>query len=249
MEKTVMELKIENLAQVEAAIKAFDDNFKKEEAEQQSIIVRFDEKISVEDLVETLKKLWEFEVTSNHTIDILIKNLSYAHRKEALRAALCNTSLKNPIFLTNVFCLVKGYNTFEDAYFEHEQVFLNDEVEFLDIFDDVEEELAVVVKQIAEYYVSMLKTCNLIEGVENNPNTVKIEPLYEYLFGMMDVTILAKLLTSVKDPTIWETKKIVFNGLNYLGMISEKFVFTNTVLNLLGNKLLQTSVEKAATQE
>ena len=32
-------------------------------------------------------------------------------------------------------------------------------------------------------------------------------------------------------------------------MISEKFVFTNTVLNLLGNKLLQTSVEKAATQE
>lgn len=234
-----MELKIENLAQVEAAIKAFDDNFKKEEAEQQSIIVRFDEKISIEDLIETLKKLWEFEVASNHTIDILIKNLSYEHRKAALGKALQTPQLKNPIFLMNVFCLIKGYNTFEDAYFEHEQVFLNDEVEFLDIFDDLEAEIAVVAKQLAEYYVSMLKTCNLIDGVENNPNTVKIEPLYEYLFTSVDVVILARILSSIKDPSIWETKKIVYNSLGYLGAVAEKFVFTNSILNIFSEDFLQ----------
>lgn len=239
MENTIIEVKIENLAQIDAIINNFEDNFKKEEAKQQSIVVRFDEKISVEDLLVILKRFWEFEVASNHTIDILIKNLSYEHRKAALGEALKTTQLRNPIFLMNVFCLIKGYNTFEDAYFEHEQVFLNDEVEFLDIFDDLETEIREVTKQLAEYYVSMLKTCNLIDGVENNPNTVRIESLYEYLFTSVDVVILARILSSVKDPTIWETKKIVYNSLGYLGAIAEKFVFTNSILNVFSEDFLR----------
>ena len=239
MENTIIEVKIENLAQIDAIINNFEDNFKKEEAKQQSIVVRFDEKISVEDLLVILKRFWEFEVASNHTIDILIKNLSYEHRKAALGEALKTTQLRNPIFLMNVFCLIKGYNTFEDAYFEHEQVFLNDEVEFLDIFDDLETEIGEVTKQLAEYYISMLKTCNLIDGVENNPNTVRIESLYEYLFTSVDVVILARILSSVKDPTIWETKKIVYNSLGYLGAIAEKFVFTNSILNVFSEDFLR----------
>ena len=239
MENTIIEVKIENLAQIDAIINNFEDNFKKEEAKQQSIVVRFDEKISVEDLLAILKRFWEFEVASNHTIDILIKNLSYEHRKAALGEALKTTQLRNPIFLMNIFCLIKGYNTFEDAYFEHEQVFLNDEVEFLDIFDDLETEIGEVTKQLAEYYVSMLKTCNLIDGVENNPNTVRIESLYEYLFTSVDVVILARILSSVKDPTIWETKKIVYNSLGYLGAIAEKFVFTNSILNVFSEDFLR----------
>ncbi len=239
MENTIIEVKIENLAQIDAIINNFEDNFKKEEAKQQSIVVRFDEKISVEDLLVILKRFWEFEVASNHTIDILIKNLSYEHRKAALGEALKTTQLRNPIFLMNVFCLIKGYNTFEDAYFEHEQVFLNDEVEFLDIFDDLETEIGEVTKRLAEYYVSMLKTCNLIDGVENNPNTVRIESLYEYLFTSVDVVILARILSSVKDPTIWETKKIVYNSLGYLGAIAEKFVFTNSILNVFSEDFLR----------
>ena len=141
--------------------------------------------------------------------------------------------------MQNVFCLIKGYNTFEEAYFEHEQVFLNDEVEFLDIFDDLEEEIKHVTYQTAEYYVSMLKTCNLVEAVENNPNAVEMEDIYIYLFNSMDVTILAKVLSSVKDTTIWETKKVVLNSLGYLGKIAEKFIFTNTVMDLIGAAILE----------
>jgi hypothetical protein len=85
----------------------------------------------------------------------------------------------------------------------------------------------------------MLKTCNLVDAVENNPNAVKMENLYAFLFSSMDVTILAKILSSVKDPSIWETKKIVLGSLNYLGSIAEKFVFTNRVLDIL----LQQSAE------
>lgn len=240
MDKEIKEFKIEDLTQVPAIIEAIKVNFEK--SEQESIVVRYAESITVADLIESLKQLWKCESDSKHTIDILIKNLSYDHRKAALAAALNNSQLHNPIFLMNIFCLVKGYNTFEDAYFEHEHVFINDEVEFLDIFDDVETELEVVTKQVAEYYISMLKTCNLVEGIENNPNTVKMEPLYEYLFGMMDVMILAKILSSVKDPSIWETKKIVFNGLNYLGLMSEKFIFVDRVLNLLNDELLKGSI-------
>ena len=85
----------------------------------------------------------------------------------------------------------------------------------------------------------MLKTCNLIDGVENNPNTVRIESLYEYLFTSVDVVILARILSSVKDPTIWETKKIVYNSLGYLGAIAEKFVFTNSILNVFSEDFLR----------
>jgi hypothetical protein len=209
------------------------------------ITVRFADDIAKDVFIESLKILWEYEITSGKSLVILIKNLSYEYRKDALSLALKTPSLQNLVFLQNVFCLIKGYNTFEEAYFEHEQVFLNDEVEFLDIFDDLEEEIKHVTYQTAEYYVSMLKTCNLVEGVENNPNAVEMENLYIYLFNAMDVTILAKVLSSVKDSSIWETKKIVLNSLGYLGQIAEKFVFTNTVMDLFGSEILKRTVSKA----
>lgn len=252
MDKPIKEFKIETLSQVDAVLAAIKANFAKEEAEQEAIIVRFDDKIAAEDLVTSLNKLWQCEIDSGHTIDILIKNLSYNCRKSALGAALKTKSLKNPVFLQNIFCLIKGYNTFDEAYFNHEQVFLNDEVEFLDIFDDLENEIAAITLKMAEYYISMLKTCNMIDGVENNPNIVKIEPLYEYLFGAVDVTILARILSSScvnKNPSIWETKKIVMNSLGYLGMVAEKFVFTNTVLNLFGETFLKDTIEKAMSKK
>lgn len=244
MEKSTMEFKIENISQVSEVL----EKAKMGISNTPGIVIRFVDNISIEDLLGSLKQLWQYELSTGQAVDILIKNLSYEHRKEALRCALKNPQLKNPIFLSNIFCLVKGYNTFEDSYFSHEHVFLNDEVEFLDIFDDLEEEIKVVTFTLGEYYISMLKTCNLVEGVENNPHAVKMEPLYEYLFGMLDVTILAKILTSIKDPSVWETKKVVLGGLNYLGIISEKFVFTNTLLNLLGDRLLQDSVQHATEQ-
>lgn len=208
------------------------------------ITVRFADDIAKDVFIESLKILWEYEITSGKSLVILIKNLSYEYRKDALSLALKTPSLQNLVFLQNIFCLIKGYNTFEEAYFEHEQVFLNDEVEFLDIFDDLEEEIKNVTYQTAEYYVSMLKTCNLVEGVENNPNAVEMENLYIYLFNAMDVTILAKVLSSIKDSSVWETKKIVLNSLGYLGQIAEKFVFTNTVMDLFGSEILKRTVSK-----
>lgn len=239
------EITINNLEQVDAVIAAISDNFVKQQEEQEHIIVKFDENITENQLVECLQKLWNYEIKEDKDIEILISNLSYNHRKEALRSALKTPQLKNSIFLMNVFCLVKGYNTFEESYFEHPQVFLNDEVEFLDIFDDLEEEIKEVTYKTAEYYVSMLKTCNLVEAVENNPNAVEIENLYVYLFDVMDVTILAKILSSVKDPSIWETKKIVLHSLGYLGQIAEKFVFTNTVMDLIGKSILENSIKES----
>lgn len=236
---TTKEFVINNLSQLDAVLAEIQRNFEQSSGDQIDVIIKFTEDITKNDLLECLKRLWQYEITTGHTLDILIKNLSYDYRKEALGCALKTPQLKNPIFLQNVFCLIKGYNTFEEAYFEHEQVFLNDEVEFLDIFDDLEEEIKIVTRQVAEYYVSMLKTCNLVEAVENNPNAVEMENLYVYLFNSMDVTILAKVLSSVKDSSIWETKKIVLNSLGYLGQIAEKFIFTNTVMSLFGSAILE----------
>ena len=211
----------------------------------ENIEIRFKDTVSKETLLKSLQELWAYEIESDHILDIFIKNLSYDFRKDALGLALKTENLKNPIFLMNVFCLIKGYNTFEESYFEHEQVFLNDEIEFLDIFDDLEEEIRTVTLKTAEYYVSMLKTCNLVEAVENNPNAVAMENMYTYLFNSFDVTILAKILSSVKDPAIWETKKIVLNSLGYLCNIAEKFVFTNTIMDLMGKEIIELSVKES----
>lgn len=241
--KVTKEFTLLSIEELSNTINYIKDNFNKEIEEQENIIIRFDNNISKEDFLSCLKQLWQFEIDSNHTIDILIKNLSYDYRKEALGCALKTPELRNPIFLMNIFCLIKGYNTFEESYFEHPQVFLNDEVEFLDIFDDLEEEIKEVTLKTAEYYISMLKTCNLVEAVENNPNAVKMENIYIYLFNSMDVTILARILSQVKDPSIWETKKIVLNSLGYLGKIAEKFVFANTIMSLIGQTIMEKAVK------
>ena len=247
MDNEIKEFKISAISEVSAIVDAIKANFDKEESERAKVVVRFDDNIAKDDFIESLKILFDFEIQSGFTVDILIKNLLYDYRKEALGLALKTPELRNPIFLMNVFCLIKGYNTFDEAYFEHEQVFLNDEVEFLDIFDDLEQEIKEVTYKTAEYYVSMLKTCNLVEAVENNPNAVKLENLYVYLFDSMDVTILAKVLSSVKDPSIWETKKIVLNSLGYLGMVAEKFVFTNTMMSLIGDAIMEKTVKDSIT--
>lgn len=243
MNKEYKEIILSNISELSNTIDTIKENFNKEEKDRSSIIVKFDNNISEDDFIKCLQELFEFEITSKFTIDILIKNLSYNHRKKALSCALKTPELRNPIFLMNIFCLIKGYNTFEEAYFEHEQVFLNDEVEFLDIFDDLEEEIKEVTLKTAEYYISMLKTCNLVEAVENNPNAVKMENIYIYLFNSMDVTILARILSQVKDPSIWETKKIVLNSLGYLGKIAEKFVFANTIMSLIGQTIMEKAVK------
>lgn len=243
MEKQIKTFEIETLEQAEDIVALIKNNFEKEENDQECIVIKYKDTISVDDLLKSLGLLWNFEINSGHTIDILIKNLSYEHRKSALGLALKTEQIRNPIFLMNIFCLIKGYNTFDELYFEHEQVFLNDEVEFLDIFDDLEQEIKDVTYKTAEYYISMLKTCNLVEAVENNPNAVEIENVYTYLFDSMDVTILAKILSSVKDPSIWETKKIVLNSLGYLGKIAEKFVFTNTVMDLIGKAIMEKVID------
>ena len=129
---------ITNILEVEGIVAEIKSNFDKVESEREQITVKFNDNISKNDFLEALKILFDYEICSGFTIDILIKNLSYDYRKEALSLALKTPELKDPIFLMNVFCLIKGYNTFDESYFEHEQVFLNDEVEFLDIFDDLE---------------------------------------------------------------------------------------------------------------
>lgn len=240
----VQELTINDISQLKSILDQIRENFEKPVVEQNKILVKFANTIVEDDLLKCLAQLWQYEIVSTHVIEITIKNLSYDLRKAALRLALKTSDLADPVFLQNIFCLIKGYNTFEEAYFEHEQVFLNDEVEFLDIFDDLEEEIKEVTYQTAEYYISMLKTCNLVEGVENNPNAVEMENLYIYLFNAMDVTILAKVLSSIKDSSVWETKKIVLNSLGYLGQIAEKFVFTNTVMDLFGSEILKRTISK-----
>ena len=249
MDKQSKEFIIENIAQLEQVAIEIKDNFAKENSAQCGIVVKFDKNITVDDLLVILKGLWKVENECKHTIDILIKDLSYEHRYKALGCALQTVNLRNPIFLSNIFCLIKGYNSFDESYFNHEQVFINDEVEYLDIFDDLDKEIAAVTEKLAEYYISMIKTCNLIDNVDNNPNAVTMEPLYEYLFSVVDVTILAKVVSSVKNPDIWETKKIVLNSLGYLGMVAEKFVFTNTILDLLGKEVLEKSIEEAFTNK
>ena len=78
------------------------------------MLVSFNKVKDKETFLESLKQLWQYEIESGHTVTILIKNLSYDYRKEALGCALKTPELKNPVFLMNIFCLIKGYNTFED---------------------------------------------------------------------------------------------------------------------------------------
>ena len=97
----IKELFVEKISDLVNILAEIRQNFEKECPD--SIVVKFKETISKEDMLNSLKELWQFEIDSDHTIDILIKNLSYDYRKEALRLALQTENLKNPIFLANVF--------------------------------------------------------------------------------------------------------------------------------------------------
>ena len=68
MEKQIKTFEIETLEQAEDIVALIKNNFEKEENDQECIVIKYKDTISVDDLLKSLGLLWNFEINSGHLI-------------------------------------------------------------------------------------------------------------------------------------------------------------------------------------
>lgn len=193
------------------------------------------EEMSVEESIECIKLIHEKELElhnskTNFELSINFKALDFKTRLEILKYAITNLDLIDSSLILNIFNLVKGYNTFDDSFFESEEIMINNLEEFLDIKSGLKTELDELTKEIARYYISILKTAGVTDFPANN--LPKVMPfLYQRIFYISDFISLSNIIRKFTEVT---DLIYVENAESYLNALANRYVFANILMQDLG---------------
>lgn len=202
-------------------------------------VVKFDSLTNLEDMKICLQTIFDAEKElhdakenkKEYEINLEgIKNLSLDNRVELLKMALKNEDLLDSTFLLNIFNFLKTFNNFDDSFFQSSAVFVNDFDEFCDLKDGVMEELEVVNKNIARYYISIIKTLGVTDFPANN--LPQIMPyIYQRIFLISDCISLSNMIKKYKsvDNLIY-----VENAEYFFSNLANRYVFANFLIKNAG---------------
>ncbi len=104
--------------------------------------------LTEKELISALEEIYVKEKDSNESTFIDIKPLPFDLKKAVFKHALAYPDLLNSYMILNIFNLIKGYNTFDDSFFENPSIYFNTLEEFLDIKTDLASEIDVFMKQL-----------------------------------------------------------------------------------------------------
>ncbi len=119
----------------------------------------------------------DFKFALNPTIlspvaKVDVKGLEFEDKKRFLKLCLSCNCIDNAVIVSNLVVLAQG-RLIEEELYESEDVFFNDDIEFLDICTDLRDDILEFNTQIVTYFLAALKSmASLIgDGAEHIPNT------------------------------------------------------------------------------
>lgn len=109
-----------------------------------------------------------------------------------------NISLEKKFLAFNVFLLIKGKNLLGDDFFKNKDVMFNDAIEFLDIGDEINDELNAFKAKLIGTYFSSFKHCNIMTtiGLPKIPLNIKLVLL------MLDYNTLSNIFEDLEEDKI-----------------------------------------------
>lgn len=190
---------------------------------------------SSDEIVDFLKKLNTLElefIESNKKFDIHLnfKSIGFSDRISIMKWALQNNDLVDSSLILNIFNFIKGYNTFDDTFFDSKEVIVNDLEEFLDMKTALSTEISYFVKNLAKYYFSIIKTVGVTDFPSNNlPETIPF--IYQRVLLISDFISLSNIVKGIKsiDELIY-----VENAEMFLQSLSNKYLFSQILMNKTG---------------
>ena len=193
--------------------------------------IQFSKDILEENLIKNLEILYEYEKVREESIAVDVKMLSMELKIALFKHALQYESLLNSYIILNIFNLIKGYNTFDDSYFDEIFTYFNNLEEYLDIKIQLNREISEFTKKLMIYYVSIMKSCG---AIENPVVGIEIPYLYQRILYISDFVSLSNMF--MKCPNFNTEELIVINGAyDYITMLANKFSIGNMFLEALQN--------------
>ena len=183
-----------------------------------------------------LNELYMYEVESQRSISLRLKNLPIELKSSILLHALERKNLVNSTIILNIFNLIKGYNTFEDDFFAHPDTIFNTLEEFLDIKIDLNRDLSMFSKELIIYYLSIMKCCGVTEYT-NDMVLVDIPLIYQRVLSISDIVSLSSIF--MKVPEINTNELLLVNdAYQYMAYLASNFTLANKLMEILlnGNK-------------
>lgn len=165
-----------------------------------------------------------------------LKHLPFELRKAAIQWALDPANLDkvvDPSLILNVFNLIKGYNTFDQSFFESQHILVNSMLEMSDMKRALKEPLTDFITCVCKYYLSILRSASVTEYMPSD-KPVKLPVMIDSLFRLLDFMTLSSLLRKSKAIGT-DTLFNVENASGYLLILSNKYG--------LGNKVAQETME------
>lgn len=128
------------------------------------ITYEFNENTTVEDCTKQLLNIFQEEIDNikddmsnkENKIRLNIKKATFDVKAEALRIALSNDNLIDPLFIQNIMTFIKNNNTYE-GFWEKEEVFFNDYEEYVDLKMMLKDEIKKFCTKLCTYFVSIFK--------------------------------------------------------------------------------------------
>ena len=169
-----------------------------------------------------------------------LKQKDIKEKIKILREYIQSENSDDKLLSLNVYLLIKRNNTFDDSFFEHEDVMFNDIMEFIDIADELHDDLDNFSKKLCGIYLSCIKNCHIIETSPATP----IGKKYLYVLYMLDFLTLSSIMKNLEfniDETVYsESYEVIVNLANKISCFG---VLLNDNLNDNSNNNINDNLE------
>lgn len=202
--------------------------------EEESLKVSISNEISKESLIETLGKIYDYEIENEDVSVVLdLKKLKTELLAEAVKYSLTREDLKNPIMILNIINLIKIYNTLDETFFENENIYVSSIEELLDLKLSIRDELKEFVKKVSIYFLSLFKSYNKVSYSQLDTH-IALPNIFSTIFLSVDIMTLSGIF-SVSDH--FDTKECVY--------IDESFKYISNLLmkNSISLAMMNTFLE------
>lgn len=231
----------------------FDDN--------QEVKVVFDKDISKDDLISTLKCIFDYEnsileenkqelekIMSEKKEDEVIKDIEqkdipniYINAKslsnemiiELFRYSLSRDDILNSTVILNIFNLIKTYNSFDKSYFENEFIFVSDLEPLLVIKQGLNDEIKKFIRELTIWFYSLFKSINKVEYTFLDEH-YELPTIFKRMFQVTDLVTIAGIINKSPEFSSSELKN-VDNAMYFVSDLSKKLVMGNTLLEMFLN--------------
>lgn len=178
---------------------------------------------------------WQSEnLNEASQFNISIKSLNKEDKVKVLKHIMKNEDVVDSFVILNIFNFIKGFNTFDNSFFESKEVYVNDMEEYLDIKYELKDELNELMRKIAVYYLSVIKSCDKIDN--SDERMVVIPLMIQRIFYICDFYSLSVILNKIKGINIDDTY-VVNNAMSFINAWSYNQVVTKQVSIIMDNAL------------